>query len=233
MRLTIMMRLLATISFAFLVTSCSTRGGTIPYDVQGFKAPDAPTSIATEDAYKLAPLDVVTVTVFQVPDLSHDYTVDYTGRFTMPLVGSVNAIGLSTNELANQLQARLGERYLRDPNVVVALKESTGRLITIDGAVKEPGVFPAVGPLTLMQAVAMAHGVDGSANPRRVAVFRVIDGNRMAAAFDLTDIRRGQQEDPAVYAGDTIIVDGSRLKDAQAKIFASIPLLPVFMTLAR
>lgn len=224
-------RFFVAVSLALLATACTTRGGSIPYDVQGFKAPDAPASIATENAYKLAPLDVVAVTVFQVPDLSHDYTIDYTGRFTMPLVGSVNAIGLSANELATRIQTRLAERYLRDPSVVVALKESGGRVITVDGSVKEPGVFPAVGPLTLMQAVALARGADSGANPRRVAVFRVVDGKRMAAAFDLVDIRRGKMEDPAVYAGDTIVVDGSRLKDAQAKLFATIPLLPIFMAL--
>lgn len=218
---------------AVLLSACSTRGGKIPYDVKGFNAPDAPAALATEDSYKLAPLDVITVTVFQVPDLSRDYPIDFTGRLTMPLVGSVGAMGLSTGELATQLQKRLGEKYLHDPNVTVALKESGSRVVTIDGAVKDPGVFPATGPLTLMQAIAVAKGVDGTANPRRVAVFRMIGGKRSAAAFDLTSIRRGENNDPAIYAGDTIIVDGSKIKDAQAKLFATIPLLPIFMTLAR
>ena len=231
MRLISLMRLLAVCGLALVASACSTRGGSIPYNVQGFKAPDAPTSLAGADAYKLAPLDVITVTVFQVPDLSRDYPIDYTGHFTMPLVGNVQATGLSTSELSNELQTRLGAKYLRDPNVVVALKESGSRTVTVDGSVRDPGLFPAVGPLTLMQTVALAKGVDSYANPRRVAVFRIISGKRMAAAFDLIDIRRGKQEDPAIYAGDTVIVDGSRLRQAQAQIFQAIPLLPIFMAL--
>lgn len=231
MRLTDLMRLLVVMGFAFGVAGCAMRGGSIPYDPAGFVAPDAPQSLAGSDQYKLAPLDVVTVTVFQVPDLSRDYTIDYTGRLTVPLVGQMNAIGLSTSELATQLQAKLGERYLRDPNVVVALKESGSRVVTVDGSVRQPGVFPAVGPLTLMQVVALARGADDAANPRRVAVFRNVGGKRMAAAFDLIDIRRGKQQDPAIYAGDTVVVDGSRLRQAQREIFSTIPLLPFFLAL--
>lgn len=231
MRLPLFLRVLSLCGLALVASSCTSRGGSIPYNPQGFVAPDAPRSLATADTYKLAPLDVVTVTVFQVPDLSRDYPIDYTGRLTMPLVGNVEAIGLSTSELAIALQTRLGARYLRDPNVTVALKESGSRTVTVDGSVREPGLFPAVGPLTLLQTVALAKGVDGYANPRRVAVFRNVGGKRMAAAFDLTDIRRGKMEDPAIYAGDTVIVDGSRLKRAQAQIFQTVPLLPFFLAL--
>ncbi len=230
MRLTIFLRLLAICGLAMFASACTTRGGSIPYSPQGFVAPDAPKALATNDTYKLAPLDIVTVTVFQVPELSREYPIDYTGRFTMPLVGSVQATGLSTSELAAELQTKLGAKYLRDPNVTVALKESGSRTVTVDGSVREPGVFPAVGPLTLMQTVALAKGVDGSANPRRVAVFRIIGGKRMAAAFDLIDIRRGKQDDPAIYAGDTVIVDGSKLNAAKGQIFQTLPLLPFFVS---
>lgn len=231
MRLTNLVRVLVMMGFAIGVAGCATRGGSIPYNPAGFVAPDAPKSLAGSDQYKLAPLDVVTVTVFQVPDLSRDYTIDYTGRLSVPLVGQVNAIGMSTSELATQLQTKLGERYLNNPNVVVALKESGSRVVTVDGSVRQPGVFPAVGPLTLLQVVALARGADETSNPRRVAVFRNVGGKRMAAAFDLIDIRRGKQEDPAIYAGDTVVVDGSRLRQAQREIFSTVPLLPFFMAL--
>ena len=72
--------------------------------------------------------------------------------------------------------------------------------------------------MTLMQAVAMARGADENANPKRVAIFRQIKGKRSAAAFDLTSIRKGEMDDPAVYAGDIIVVDGSAIKAAQKQI---------------
>lgn len=225
-------RFAAMFGLAVLATGCAaTRGGSIPYSKGEFAMPDAPAAIIADEGYKLAPLDTVSVNVYQVGDLSRDYSVDLSGRITMPLIGNVNAIGLSTNELAASIRTRLSEKYLRDPNVVVALKESGSRVITVDGSVNRPGIFPAGRPLTLMQTVALAQGTTGTANPRRVAIFRVVGGKRMAAAFDLIRIRRGEETDPTVYAGDTVIVDGSNLRKAQREIFSSLPLLPIFMAL--
>ena len=73
--------------------------------------------------------------------------------------------------------------------------------------------------MTLIQAVALAKGTSEDANPRRVAVFRTIGGQRQAAAFDLTAIRRGQAPDPQIYPGDIVVVDGSSIKaDAKADL---------------
>jgi polysaccharide export outer membrane protein len=61
-----------------------------------------------------------------------------------------------------------------------------------------------------------------------VAIFRTIDGKRQAAAFDLMSIRRGQMEDPPIYSGDIVVVDGSGNKAALKKFFQSVPLLALF-----
>jgi polysaccharide export outer membrane protein len=82
--------------------------------------------------------------------------------------------------------------------------------------------------MTLIQAVALAKGTREDANARRVAVFRMIDGRRAAAAFDLTAIRRGESDDPKIYPGDIIVVDGSSIKAAQKQFFQSVPLLSLF-----
>lgn len=200
------------IGLAMLLAACSgTRGGSIPYGVPNFGMPDAPKVSAVDDTYKLAPLDTVTITVFQVKDLSQDYAIDQSGRL-MPLVGRVDAVGLSTTELGNLIARRLDAKYLRSPDVTVSLKESASRVVTVDGSVRQPGIYPATGPLSLVQVVALARGTDDLANPRRVAIFRTIGGKRMAAAFDLTSIRRGQDKDPDIFPGDTL-----------ASIFTAIP----------
>jgi len=77
-------------------------------------------------------------------------------------------------------------------------------------------------------AVALAGGTSQDANTRRVPVFRQIGGKRQAAAFDLTSIRRGEMEDPRVYAGDIVVVDGSSVKAATKPILNSMPLLSIF-----
>jgi polysaccharide export outer membrane protein len=213
---------------AVALTGCADkRGGPIPY-VETFRAPD-PTPIAPLEAgYKIAPLDTLTVKVFKMPDLSGDYEVDLTGRISMPLIGEVPAVEVTTAELDRRLTEKLGEKYLENPDVSVGVKASTRRSVTVDGAVKESGSFPINGPLTLMQAVALAGGSTEEANVRRVAVFRTIDGQRQAAAFDLYSIRRGEAKDPAIYPGDIVVVDGSSVKALQRQILNGLPVLSIF-----
>ena len=74
-----------------------------------------------------------------------------------------------------------------------------------------------------MQAVALAGGTTEDANAHRVAVFRTIGGQRQAAAFDLTAIRRGQAQDPQIYPGDIVVVDGSSIKALQKQIMQQLP----------
>jgi polysaccharide export outer membrane protein len=140
----------------------------------------------------------------------------------------VNAANLTTAELDAKLTELLGQKYFQNPDVSVAIKDSSAHVVTLDGAVQQPGRYPVAGPITLMQAVATARGTTPDANSRRVAIFRTIDGQRQAAAFDLTDIRRGQAKDPQVYAGDIIIVDGSRIKEIQRQLLQTVPLLGYF-----
>jgi polysaccharide biosynthesis/export protein len=203
-----------------MVAACvGGRGGSIPYDVKDFQAPDAPTVISLDQDYKIAPLDLLTISVFQVPDLSGDYKVDLTGFISIPLLGNIRAVDMTAAQLDQALTQQLGAKYLRSPDVSVAIKESSTRVVTVDGSVKQPGNYQIAGQTTLIQAIAMAH---------RVAVFRKIQGQRMAAAFDLSDIRRGKSEDPTLYAGDIVVVDGSRVKAIQRELLQSLPILSIF-----
>jgi len=215
---------------AILLAGCiSSRGGPIPYDTAGtFRPPDPPSAVSLESDYRIAPMDTVSIKVFRMPDLSGDYQVDLTGKISLPLIGEVPAVNMTTAQLDQQLTAKFGEQYLENPDISVGVKESVRRSITVDGAVKQAGSFPTTGPVTLMQAIAQAGGVSEDANPRRIAVFRTIGGQRQAAAFDLVSIRRGQDQDPAVYPGDVVVVDGSSIKAAYKQILGSWPLLSIF-----
>ncbi len=218
----------ATLALALLVAACAEgRGGPIPYNV-ALPAPDTPKLLTLEQNYRIAPLDTLTVNVFRVKDLSGEYEVDLTGKINMPLIGSIDAAELTTAELDQRLTQAYGARYLEEPDIAVGVKSSTRRSVTVDGAVKTSGSFPVNSSLSLLQAVALSGGITEDANPRRVAVFRTVGGQRQAAAFDLQAIRRGQSEDPAIYPGDIIVVDGSRIRAAQKQILSNIPLLSIF-----
>jgi polysaccharide biosynthesis/export protein len=228
---TLLKRLAGAIGIAaglMLVAACSdSRGGPIPYD-RPLAAPDEPRIVALESNYKIAPMDQLGIKVFKSQDLSGDYDVDLAGRISLPFIGEVDAANMTTAELDERLTAKLGEKYLENPDVSVSIKRSTARVVTVDGAVRESGSFPVAGPMSLIQAVAMAKGTTEEANPRRVAVFRTIQGQRQAAAFDLTEIRRGQAPDPQIFPGDIIVVDGSGIKAFQKQVLQNLPILSIF-----
>lgn len=190
--------------------------------------PDPPKIEALDADYKISPLDKLTIKVFKADDISGDYDVDLAGHISLPLVGEVEAANLTTAELDQKLTDLLGQKYFEHPDVSVAIKESTAHVVTVDGAVGQAGQYPVNGPMTLIQAVALARGTTDDANPRRVAVFRTIGGQRQAAAFDLTAIRRGEAADPSIYPGDIVVVDGSRVKEVERQILSTVPLLGMF-----
>lgn len=212
---------------ACLAGCADTRGGTIPYD-RVLAPPDEAKFQTLETNYKIAPMDKLAIKVFKMDDLSGDYDVDLSGNISLPLVGQLQAANLTTEQLDAELTQKLGAKYLEHPDVSVAIKASTAHVVTVDGAVRDGGRFPVAGPISLIQAVAMAKGTSEDANARRVAVFRTIGGQRQAAAFDLTAIRRGQSQDPEIYPGDIVVVDGSSLKAAQKQVLSTIPLLSIF-----
>lgn len=221
------LRIGASLAVLLLAGCADTRGGPIPYN-QSFAAPDAPTLKSLESDYKIAPMDKLAIKVFKQEDLTGDYDVDLAGHISLPLIGEVEAASLTTAELDERLTQKLGAKYLEHPDVSVAIKQSAGRLVTVDGAVRDSGSFPVGGNLSLMQAVALAKGTTEDANPHRVAVFRTIGGKRQAAAFDLVSIRRGEAQDPPVYPGDIVVVDGSSVKTLEKRLLQSIPLLAIF-----
>lgn len=219
--------LFPVIGVLFVAGCADKRGGTIPYD-RPLAAPDEVKVKTLSENYRIAPLDKLAIKVFKAEDLTGEYEVDLAGHISLPLVGEVTAANLTTAELDQKLTELLGAKYFERPDVSVAIKESTAHVVTVDGAVNQAGQYPVNGPMTLIQAVALARGTSEDANSRRVAVFRTISGQRQAAAFDLTAIRRGEAADPQIYPGDIVVVDGSSIKAAQKQIFQTFPLLSIF-----
>ncbi|MFC3558217.1 polysaccharide biosynthesis/export family protein [Sphingomonas qilianensis] len=184
--------------------------------------------LKTDESYHIGPGDQLAIVVFRVPEMSGDVTVDMTGNLTMPLIGQVSAVGKTADQLQTELAALLGSKYLQNPEVRVAVKTANNQRVTIDGSVKQAGIYPIAGPTTLIQAIALARGTDTDANPRRVIVFRVIGGQRQAASFDLTDIRRGGAPDPAIFGNDVIVVDGNKARQNFRDALTAVPILSIF-----
>ncbi len=195
-------------------------------------APDSPELAINLSNYRIGPLDEIVVSVFGAPELDREGAVDAAGNFSVPLVGTVAAAGKTPAEFASSVEEKLNGRYLRDPQVSVNIKAAKSQMVTIDGAVQQPGVYPVVGQMTLQQAIATAKGAKEEANINRVIVFRTVSGQRMAAMFNLKDIRSGRYVDPQVYGNDIVVVgeDATRrfLKDA-AIAFPLARFIPVVL----
>jgi polysaccharide export outer membrane protein len=176
----------------------------------------------------ITPLDRLSVTVFREPELSvEDAPVDEGGRIGLPLIGTVNAAGKSTDVLANEIKAKLAH-YVRRPEVSVQVKQAASRRITVTGSVMQPGVYPLEGRLSLLQAVALARGPSQVAAMDQALIFRVRNGQRSAARFDLNQISKGKAVDPEVISGDTIALGSSKAKTAWRDIVLSLRSFNIF-----
>ncbi len=164
-------------------------------------APDRPSLIG--------PLDTIQVDVFNVPDLGREMQVDASGRISMPLAGTIEASGKTSGELASAIEAALRGRYIRNPEVTVNIKSSVSQVVTIDGQVVEPGLYPVTNQMTLMRAIASAKGLSEFARQDDVVILRTVNNRKMAGLYNVGAIRRGAYDDPAIYANDVIVVGDS------------------------
>ncbi|HEX5958631.1 MAG TPA: SLBB domain-containing protein, partial [Hyphomicrobiaceae bacterium] len=122
---------------------------------------------------------------------------------------------------------RLGAKYLQSPQVTIIVKEYNSQRVTIEGAVKRPGVYPIRSKTSLLQVIATAEGLD-TASDTTVVVFRHIEGKRLAARFDISQIRSGATKDPVIQSGDVIVAPTSAMKGAFDTILKSLPIATVF-----
>jgi len=176
--------------------------------------------------YRIAPDDVLRIQVYHEPGLSlEDAQVTAAGMIRMPLIGDVSIAGLTASEASDVIAGRLGERYLVSPQVSLFVKKAVGRRVTLDGEVREPGLYPVDGRLSLLQAVALAKGPTRLAGLDQVVIVRQIEGQRQAALFDLAAIRKGQAPDPEILPGDQVIVGLSRAKAILGGALLAIPAL--------
>jgi polysaccharide export outer membrane protein len=109
------------------------------------------------------------------------------------------------------------------------------QVVTVDGQVRQPGLYPVVGGMTLMRAVATAQGTSEFARLRDVVVFRTVGGQNMAALYNLDAIRRGLYPDPEIFANDVVIVGDSPARRIFRDVLQAAPLIttPIIALLQR
>jgi polysaccharide export outer membrane protein len=176
--------------------------------------------VAAPNDYRIGPGDLLRLDVFGVEALSkRSVRVNASGQISLPLIGVVQAGGLTAEQLAAAIAARLAQDYLQNPQVTIFIEEFTSQRITVAGAVKAPGIFPLKGRTTLMQALAQAGGPTSVASLGTVKILRpAADGTRKTLEFDLGAIREGEIPDPEVRGEDVVQVETSAAKETVQQI---------------
>lgn len=198
---------------------------TVVADSGALPAPSRQDLTAADRPALIGPLDTIQVDVFNVPDLSREMQVDASGRIAMPLAGTIDARGRTAGELAEAVAAALRGRYVRNPEVTVNIRSSVSQVVTIDGQVVEPGLYPVTNQMTLLRALASAKGLNEFARLEEVVILRTVEGRKMAGLYDIGAIRRGAYDDPPIYANDVVVVGDSPQRRLFRDLVSVAPLL--------
>lgn len=228
-------RCLTIFLLAGLLAACASGGGSRQDMARSLPAPDSTSASGAYQGatdYRIGAQDLLAISVFGVQELNKEVRVNSNGQISLPLIGGVMAGGRTIPELEAELARKYAEGYLQKPQVSVFVKEFTSQRVTLEGAVAKPGIYPITGKTTLLQAIALAGGVDDkTADLGGIVLMRQINGKRMAAAYDLRQVRRGATEDPQIFGDDIIVVEQSASKTALRRFIESVPVLGIFNVL--
>jgi polysaccharide export outer membrane protein len=186
----------------------------LPLVLAGLALAMGPVAPAPAQEYVIGARDVLKVTVWGQDDLSKDYPVDPDGYLSFPLVGRVQAAGLTPTAFAEELRARLEKDYLVNPQVLASVKEYLSQKVHVSGEADKPGVYYLSGPTTVRDILSRAGGLSKSAGSqvvlvRAASLRHARPGNAEAGTLRLS-VARVLAGDPAenvtVADGDTVVV---------------------------
>lgn len=157
--------------------------------------------------YVIGADDVLDVSVWKEQDLTRTLQVRPDGKISMPLLGDVEAAGLTPSQLAQTVSDKL-KRYLTAPQVTIILTQINSQRVYVTGEVTRPGAYPVLPGMTILQAITSAGGLTQFANAKKIFLMR--DENHIQTKYpfsykEVLDGRKAEENLP-VRAGDTIVV---------------------------
>jgi polysaccharide export outer membrane protein len=156
--------------------------------------------------YQIGREDVITVEVWKDPSLSTKVPVRPDGKITLPMIGTLEAEGRTTDDLKKEITDKL-RPFVEQPVVSVMVSEINAARFYVLGEVAHPGAYPVRGRLTVVQALALAGGPTEFANDRKVVVIRNAgDGSQTRFKVDARDVLAGNAPALPLQPGDTVFV---------------------------
>jgi polysaccharide biosynthesis/export protein len=198
--------LLSTLVFLLATSPAARAQETGPATDRVSQAASASTGSAGMADYRLVVGDKLRIEVYRDPQLSQSLEIRPDGKITLPLIGDVPAAGATPQELATALTDRLRE-YITTPVVTVIVAEATPPMVYVMGEVNTPGAQPVRGPVTVLQALAVAGGFREFANTRRIRILRKgPDGTIQTIPFNYRDAVDRAERPVMLQPGDTVVV---------------------------
>lgn len=173
-------------------------------------APATSTASAAPAAtdYRLAPGDKLRVEVYKDAQLSQSLQIRPDGKVTLPLVGDIVAVDLTPMQLRDRISNSLKE-YITNPVVTVIVVEASPVMVHVMGEVATPGSIPMRGPMTVLQALAMAGGFKEFANTKDIRILRRPSGILKTVetiSFNYNDAIKGNTPPVFLSPGDMVVV---------------------------
>lgn len=150
--------------------------------------------------------DLLSIRVVGEAELSGEYRVGVDGLLTFPWLKTINVAGLLPSEIQEKIAAGLRDGYIRDPQVVVDVKEANSQKIYVFGQVKSPGTLRYKDHMTVVEALTLAGGLSADADPNRAYVTRVRDGVEVVYTVRIGDIVVGKARNVELQPGDILNV---------------------------
>jgi polysaccharide export outer membrane protein len=157
------------------------------------------------DAYTIGAEDVLEITVWRNQDLSKTVQVRPDGRFSLPVIRDMVAVGKTPSQLADEITRKLRE-YVQNPVVAISIKEVNSYSIFVLGEVVKPGKYPLKSRTTLLQGITIAGGFTPVAARNQVVVFRFGENGTLTSSYDDIVLRGVVAQNLELKAGDTIVV---------------------------
>ena len=165
-------------------------------------------SLVVTSEYYIGPEDVLEIIVWRNADLSKVVTVRPDGRISLPLLGDIEATGLTPSELTSNIVNRL-KQFKETPTVSVILQQVNSYGIYVLGEVQKPGRYFLKSKTSLLQAITIAGGFTPVAARNKIVVFRWEGKNnetKIKASYDDIVLREGHSQNVILRPGDTIVV---------------------------
>lgn len=162
---------------------------------------------AYDKPYTVQPGDVLDVSVWREEDLQRPVLVRPDGGISFPLVGELNAKGMSVAEIDDEITKRLA-KYIPEPEVNVSVQQVVGNAVYVVGKVNQPGQIVAARPLDVMQVLGIAGGLNRFADSDNIKILRRQGGRQQAIRFDYDAIEQGEnlEQNILLEPGDVVVV---------------------------